>query len=209
MLGRSVFLVASEDNMEKLGRWIAHEFREVIPPAIFFLLGFHMLALTRSLMLREYRVHAASAAGATVGALLVAKVVLIADSFAVINRFPSRPLIYNVAWKTTIYVLAALVVHYLEHLVPLWWRLGDLGAANHRLMEEIVWPHFWAVQLWLVVLLFMYCAMRELIRAIGPHEVRRIFFGPVRSGSTNTARDDERAHGRAARPSGQKGATHE
>ena len=133
--------------MEKLGRWIVHEFFEVLPPAIFFLLGFHMLALTRSLMLREYRVHAATAAGATVGALLVAKVVLIADSLPVINRFPERPLAYNVAWKTTIYLLAALVVHYLEHLVPLWWRLGDLGAANHRLLEEIVWPHFWVVQL--------------------------------------------------------------
>jgi hypothetical protein len=195
--------------VEKLGRWIAHEFVEVLPPAIFFLLGFHMLALTRSLMLREYRVHAATAAGATVGALLVAKVVLIADSLPVINRFPDRPLAYNVAWKTTIYLLAALVVHYLEHLVPLWWRLGDLGMANHRLLEEIVWPHFWVVQLWLVVLLFMYCAMRELIRAIGPHEVRRMFFGPARSARSHEARDDKGVRGGATRPSGQKGATHE
>ena len=169
--------------MKAFRTWLVREFREVIPPAIFFLIGFHMLALTRSLMLREYGVHAAAAAGATVGALLVAKVVLIADSLPVINRFPERPLVYNVAWKTTIYVLAALVVHYLEHLVPLWWRLGDLGAANHRLLGEIVWPHFWVVQLWLVVLLFMYCAMRELIRAIGPREVRRMFFGSAGSGS--------------------------
>jgi hypothetical protein len=190
--------------MEKFGRWIAREFREVIPPAIFFLVGFHMLALTRSLILREYRVHAATAAGATVGALLVAKVVLIADSFPAVNRFPERPLIYNVAWKTTIYVLASLVVHYLEHLVPLWWRLGDLGAANHRLLGEIVWPHFWVVQLWLLVLLFMYCAMRELIRAIGPHEVRRMFFGPGRSGSTNAAGDDQRARGMATRTTRKK-----
>jgi hypothetical protein len=195
--------------MEKLGRWIAHEFREVLPPAIFFLLGFHMLALTRSLMLREYRVHVASAAGATVGALLVAKVVLIADSLPVINRFPQKPLAYNVAWKTTIYLLAALVVHYLEHLVPLWWRLGDLGTANHQLLGEIVWPHFWVVQLWLVVLLFMYCAMRELIRAIGPSEVRRMFFGPARSAPSHEARDDRGVRGRATPPRGQKGATHE
>ena len=169
-----------------------------------------MLALTRSLMLREYRVHAAAAAGATVGALLVAKVVLIADSLPVINRFPERPLAYNVAWKTTIYVLAALVVHYLEHLVPLWWRLGDLGTANHRLLEEIVWPHFWVVQLWLVVLLFMYCAMRELIRAIGPHEVRRMFFGPARSARSHAARDDERCSRRGnAREQVRKERTHE
>ena len=51
---------------------------------------------------------------------------------------------------------------------------GDFVAANRRLYDEMVWPHFWAIQLWLVVLLFMYCiALRELIRcAIGPREVR-------------------------------------
>ena len=195
--------------MKKFGAWIVREFREVLPPAIFFFIGFHMLSLTRSLMLREYGIHAGAAAGATVGALLVAKVVLIADSFAVINRFPEKPLIYNVAWKTTIYVLAALVVHYLEHLVPVWWRVGDLRTANHQLMGEIVWPHFWAVQLWLVVLLFMYCAMRELIRAIGPREVKRMFFGPGRSASTDAARGDDRALGTGTGTTIQKGATHE
>ena len=197
--------------MKAFGAWLVREFREVIPPAIFFLVGFHMLALTRSLMLREYGIHAATAAGATVGALLVAKVVLIADSLPVINRFPERPLIYNVAWKTTIYVLAALVLHYLEHLVPLWWRLGNLGTANDRLLGEIVWPHFWAVQLWLLVLLFMYCAMRELIRAIGTHEVRRMFFGPASSPRAGEARDGDRARGRATRTTGEseKGVMHE
>jgi hypothetical protein len=165
--------------MKRLGAWLVREFFEVLPPAIFFLLGFHMLALTRSLMLREYGVHVATAANATVGALLVAKVVLIADTLPFVNRFPEKPLAYNVAWKTAIYVAAALAVHYMEHLVPLWWRAGDLAAANEQLMNEIVWPHFWAIQIWIVVLLFMYCAMRELIRAIGPREVRRMFFGPV------------------------------
>jgi len=77
------------------------------------------------------------------------------------------------------------------------------------LMGEIVWPHFWVVQIWLLVLLFMYCAMRELIRAIGPHEVKRMFFGPVRSARSHEARDDKGVLGGATRPRGQKGATHE
>ena len=163
--------------MKRLGAWVAREFLEVLPPAIFFVIAFHMLSLTQSLMLREYGIRAATAAGATVGALLVAKVVLIADSLPVINRFPTKPLMYNVAWKTFIYVIAAFVVHYLEHLLPVWWRVGDLRAANDRLLGHVVWPHFWVIQLWLVVLLFVYCAMRELIRAIGARKVRAMFFG--------------------------------
>ena len=109
--------------------------------------------------------------------LVAGKVVLIADALPFVNRFPEKPLMYNVAWKTVIYIGAALVVHYLEHLIPVWWRMGDLAAANRQLGQELVWPHFWAIQLWLLVLFFVYCAIRELVRAIGPREVRRMFFG--------------------------------
>ena len=79
-------------------------------------------------------------------------------------------------WKTAIYVGASLLVHYLEHLIPLWWRMG-FRAANEHLWSELVWPHFWAVQLLLVVLFLIYSAMRELVRVIGRDRVRQIFFG--------------------------------
>ena len=165
--------------MSQLGRRIKEEVLEVIPPTIFFLIAFHILALFRALMLRQYGVEMSAVAGATIAALVVAKVVLLADLLPFVNRFPEKPLIYNVVWKTAIYVLAALVVHYLEHLVPRWWRARDFSTANRQLLYEVVWPHFWAIQLWLVVLLFLYCALRELVRALGADEVRRMFFGPL------------------------------
>jgi hypothetical protein len=28
----------------------------------------------------------------------------------------------------------------------------------------VVWPHFWAIQIFLLVLILMYCTMRELVR---------------------------------------------
>jgi hypothetical protein len=31
--------------------------------------------------------------------------------------------------------------------------------------------------MWLVVLFFIYCAMRELVRAVGPEKVIKMFFG--------------------------------
>jgi hypothetical protein len=155
---------------------IKDEVRELLPPTIFFLIAFHIIVFSRALMLQEFGVEVSALAGATIGALLVAKVVLLADLLPFINRFPEKPLIYNVVWKTVTYWLAASVVHYLEHLVPVWWREGDFAAANHRLLSEIVWPHFWAIQLWLIVLLFVYCALREFVRAVGRREVMRMFF---------------------------------
>jgi len=156
---------------------VKHEIREAIPPAIFFLISFHIIVLSRALMVREYGVQVSALAGATVAALLVAKVVLVADMLPIINRFPEKPLIYNVLWKTVIYVAASMFVHYLEHLIPTWWHEGSFRAANEHLWSKLVWPHFWAIQLWLVVLIFIYCTARELVRVIGRDRVREMMFG--------------------------------
>src|SRR5207249_10678273 len=67
-------------------------------------------------------------------------------------------------------------LHYLEHLVPVWWRTGDLVTANRHLATEVVWPHFWAIQLWLIILLFVYRSLRELVRANGREKVVDLFF---------------------------------
>jgi hypothetical protein len=96
-----------------------------------------------------------------------------------INRFPNKPLIYNVAWKTLIYLLAATLIHYLERLIDFWRQTGGFVAGNQKLLAEIVWPHFWAIQIILFVLIVMYCTMHELVRVIGREKVLRIFFGPL------------------------------
>jgi hypothetical protein len=94
-----------------------------------------------------------------------------------INRFPNKPLIYNVAWKTAIYWLISVAIHYVERLIEFWRQTGSFGAGNEKLLAEIVWPHFWAIQIILLVLIAMYCTMHELVRVIGKEKVLRIFFG--------------------------------
>jgi len=96
-----------------------------------------------------------------------------------INRFPEEPLIWNVSWKTAIYTLVALVIHYFEHLYDFWKDAPGLVAANQRLLAEIIWPHFWAIQILLVTLIFMYCVISELATFIGPGKLRVMFLGPV------------------------------
>jgi hypothetical protein len=128
-------------------------------------------------MLRGTGIAVSTPLQATVAALILGKAVLVADLLPFINRYPDKPLIYNVGWKTTIYVFVAMVVHYLERLVDFSRQAGGLVAGNDKLLAEIVWPHFWAIQILLVVLIFMYCTTRELVRVIGPEKVREMFFG--------------------------------
>lgn len=162
--------------MSKAAQFLKHEVKDLLPVFLFFFIAFQLLALTNALIALQYGISANAFLNATIMAAVVAKVVLIADHMAFVNRFPSRPLIYNIVWKTLIYFGAALLVRYAEHLFHFWRKYADFAEANRRLFAEIVWPHFWGVQLWLLILLLFFCTTRELIRAMGRERVIRMFF---------------------------------
>jgi len=164
------------NGMSTLGEKLEHELRELIPVTVFFFGTFQLLALTQSLMLEEFGIRVSDFLAATVMALVVAKVILITDHFPLVNRFSHKPLSHNVAWKTAIYFVASLVVRYVEHLIHFWRQTGNFGEANRRLFDEIVWPHFWGIQLWLLILLLVFCTFRELVGALGRERVIAVLF---------------------------------
>ena len=81
--------------MQKILRTIKHELLEIIPPTIFFFVAFNVITFTKGLMLEEYGIKFSGFITATIGALIVAKVVLIADKIPFINKYPDKPLILS------------------------------------------------------------------------------------------------------------------
>ena len=131
-------------------------------------------------MLKGTGIALGTSASVTLAALILGKAVLIADLLPFINRYPDKPLVYNVAWKTMVYVLVSMLVHYLECLVDFWREAGGFIAGNQKLLAEIVWPHFWAIQYPSGGIYSDWdCTAREFVRVIGADKVRRIFFGPI------------------------------
>ena len=165
--------------MSKLFTKLIEEFKALLPPTIFFFVALHLVALIRVLMLKGTGIALSTSWQVTVAALILGKAVVVADLLPFINRYPGKPLVYNVAWKTTIYVLVAMLVHYVEHLIDFWREAGGFVAGNQKLFAEIVWPHFWAIQIVLFVLILMYCTMHEFARVIGGDRLKRMFFGPL------------------------------
>ncbi len=165
--------------MNKALAKIEEEFVAMLPPTIFFFVALHIVAFIRVLMLKGTGIAPSTWVTVTIAALVLGKSVLLADMLPIINRFPAKPLIYNIAWKTIIYLVVAAFVHYLERLVDYWRATGSFVAGNEKLLAEIVWPHFWAIQIILSVLILTYCTMHELARLIGPDKARRMFFGPM------------------------------
>jgi hypothetical protein len=160
----------------KIGTAVAREIREAVPPTIFFLVLFHMLGLTKAVALSDYSFTALRAAGATVGALIVAKAILVVEALPLARLF-SRRRIVQILWKTLLYSAMVLLFRIAEDLIPLAWTHGGLAAGIKAMSSDIAWPLFAILSLWVSGGLFLYCLAAELIGAIGPRRVRALFFG--------------------------------
>ena len=174
--------------MNRAVAWLKHEIVEAIPAAVYFFVGFQIIAFTDALMLEEYGVRVSTFMLATVAALVSAKVVLILDAMPIVNRFAARALVVSIAWKTLLFLLLVAAFKYLEHLLPPLREHKDLLVANRSLFTEIEWPRVFAATIWLIVLFAGFCTGRELGRVLGREQLRRIFLesrqsvGPGRTG---------------------------
>lgn len=165
--------------MSRATEEIKEEFLKALPPTIFFFFILHIVVLIRSLMVRQTGIAPTTTASVLVSSLILGKSVLLADMLPFINRFPEKPLIWNVGWKTLMYAIVALVIHYLEQLYDYWKEASGFAAANHELLVHISWPRFWAIQILLVTLIFNYCVIAEIARALGKTRLKTMFFGPL------------------------------
>ncbi len=165
--------------MSKLTRKIKEELAELFPPTLFFFVALHIVALIHALMNKHSGIDLPTSASVTVAALVVAKSVLLADLMPFINRFPAKPLLWNILWKTTVYFFVAGVIHYLERLYEFWKQAPGFVAANQKLVAEMVWSHFWAIQILLAVLILMYCTMAEFSRVMGRNKLKAMLIGPL------------------------------
>jgi hypothetical protein len=153
-----------------------HEFRAVLPPTIFFFICFNVLVLTVTLMSPDHAVSLESHGGATIGALIVGKAVLVADKLPFFNRFPAKPLIYNTIWKSLLYIAITTAFRLAEALLAA--ATNDYGFRSGlgEDLDQFSWARFAAIQMWLAILFFVYTGFRELANAVGTRRMREMFF---------------------------------
>lgn len=178
---------------------IRHEFREMLPPTLFFAAGFNLVVLTSHLMTGSYGRQLVTFTVATTAALLVGKAVLIANAMPLLRRFDNAPLIYPILFKTLVYWLVALAVRLLEVLVEGWIADGGAIAAFDAAAAGFAWHRFVAVQIWVLVLFLAYVTADELNALLGAGELRRIFFTWAPAGFRRSRQQRMRALARIAR----------
>jgi len=161
----------------RTGAFLLREFLEILPPTIFFFIGFNLIVLTTNLILADYGAQFASFMLATAAALIVAKALLVANAMSVIRRYDRAPLIRPILFKTVFYWAAVFIARLLEHWIEyLLSRDYVFGGFLKNEIAAFSWHRFIAVQLWIFVLFLVYVTASEFNRLFGHGELRRILF---------------------------------
>lgn len=156
--------------------FIVKEFKEMVPPTVFFAVGFNLILLTTQLILDDYRVQFLSFMLATTAALVVGKSVLVANAMPFLRRFNTAPLIWPVVYKAVVYFAVVFVVRFLEKLVEYAVHGGTLAGISDYVATHFTWHRFFAIQIWILILFLVYTFITELNELFGDGELYRILF---------------------------------
>lgn len=163
--------------MLKFYQWIKKEIINIIPAVIYFVIAFNLIHFTVGLSLcagepRDYTYWTV-----TLGALIVGKMLLIINSFPFVNLFPNKPLACNITWKFFLYGFFVFIFHTLEAIFHYSLKYKNIDQAYVLLKAELVSSLFWATQMWLLLLFFIFVVFSEFVRILGKNKVKEILFG--------------------------------
>lgn len=169
------------------GAWafVVEEFWKVLPPTIFFAVGFNLIVLTQRILLKDYLLQFAGFMIATTTALVVGKAVLIANAIPLLRRYDSKPPIITVAFKTLFYWACVFIARLLEAYIHYMIDQGKVVGFGRYLQQTFSWRRFTFVQIWILVLFLLYTTGAELNRLLGKGTLRRLLFSPPPSSPTS------------------------
>jgi len=151
--------------------------REIIPTMLFFFVAFSLVDIAAMIHFESAMAISYSFFVIFISSLVMAKIVLLSDLLPLTHTFSHKPLIYNTVWKIFIYVVISIIVRFLERFVPAYIHEANFQEAFNKVAPEFSHILFWASEIWLAVLLVIFVASRELMKAIGKDTLKKLFFG--------------------------------
>lgn len=112
---------------------------------------------------------------AVINALVLAKIMFIAEAFHVADNLRQRPLIYPIAYKSAVFSLMLIAFHAIEEVLAGMWHgktvAETIAASSGGRLEEI-----FVVGVIMFVVLMPFFALREIGRDIGDDKLFEQFF---------------------------------
>ncbi|MFO1037512.1 MAG: hypothetical protein U1E45_11750 [Geminicoccaceae bacterium] len=137
---------------------------------------FALFALHEKMVLRELHTVLPSQGFAFVNALVLAKVMLLAEGINFGGWLQGRPLIWPILHESVVFALLFIAVHYLEGIVVGWFHDESLGSSVPAVggggLAGLV-----CVAVIMAVSLVPFFAFRDVNRALGGNRLAQMVFG--------------------------------
>jgi hypothetical protein len=168
---------AGRSRMQKVKHIAAEEFRRYVISFLYLYVLLGVFTIHEDIVLRERSLGLAPHGWALVNALVLGKVMLIAEDLRLGTRFKSSPLIYPIVIEAFILSVLFLAIHVLEHLIAgvihgeaLAASIPMIGGGGPKGVAFAGFSFF--------VALIPFCGFRQVSHAIGPERMRSLLLGP-------------------------------
>jgi len=151
------------------------EVRELVFIFLYLFVWFGLFTIHESIVLEQHHIGFTPYGLAFVNALVLAKVMLVAQDLHLGHRFEDRPLIYPVLIKSLLFAIVFICFHVVEHvIVGLWYGKGILqsmpgfggGGIDGVIMVGVI----------MSVALIPFFAFTEISRFFGPAALQSLIF---------------------------------
>ena len=159
---------------------LREEIRSVGLTTLFFAAWFSVLLVLKWLVLAEYNIELRSMSIALVGALIVAKVVLVLEKVPLETWTRGRSALTHVAVRTGLYGLGILVVLLLEKAFEVRHEYGGFIPALAQVISHQDIPHVLAATIGVTGALLVFNSMFVIRRYLGKRGLLGLFLSPLR-----------------------------
>ncbi|MCA0304971.1 MAG: hypothetical protein LCH95_21400 [Proteobacteria bacterium] len=167
----------SSERAQHLKEKAIEEVRSFLIMAVYLWFVFSLMLLNEAIILKKPSINFLAQGFAIVNALVLAKVMLIADDLGFGRRFDDRPLIVPILYKSVLYALLFVLAHELEHYLVAWFN-GKLQSFTLPTVGGGSWAGAACVWAVMTVSLMPFFAIREISALVGKGRVWRLMVVP-------------------------------
>lgn len=158
---------------------LEHELREVVRATLYFGCWIAILITLKQLVLEEYQIEFSGMSKALIGALILAKVVLVLEHVSLGARIRAAPAWVDILLRTLLYSFGVFVVLLLEHGFEGRHEYGSFAASLEALFQHEDLPHILATCIVLFGALLGYNFLSALRAHLGEGGLRQILLLPI------------------------------
>ena len=160
----------------KILKKILEEIKIILRTATYFAIVFLLMMVMKKLYLEDYNIEFTGLSQAIIGALVMAKVIILMELISLGPWVQRQPPIVDVIIRTLLYTLGVLIVVVLEKAFEDRHKAAGYGEAISYVLSHRDIYHVWATTIGAAGSILVYNAFSVVQRTMGKNGLAKLFF---------------------------------